>query len=84
MSKDMGKVSKIVDRNGSALSWTMADLIEYHDTLDKNEYPKGMCLFLDDRGCYDIDYTIAGLKHSECLALLDVIRADMINRMLDE
>lgn len=81
----MSSISSIVTRNKNALSWTVEDMLQ--DALadvQKGDVPnkKAIVIFLNtENGAYDVSHMQAGLRHSEIIPLLEIMKKSILEKM---
>ena len=75
-------VINLSDKNGSSMSWSAKDAIEY--MLSRIETTDKMLIIRLDNptsDVYDVEFAQAGLRTSECIALLEVIKTVFLEEM---
>lgn len=67
-----------------ALQDALRDLREHHGKRPEGMPDKALIVFLwDDNSAYGTRFYNAGMKSSECVALLEVMKARFVNMILD-
>lgn len=82
----MNKISYIANKTKSSFNWTPDQLLAEASKERKSGKLKGtrmLVISLDDakHGEYDVSFRIAGMRFSDCIALMEAVKAGMLEEM---
>ncbi|MCX8125534.1 MAG: hypothetical protein N3E40_00115 [Dehalococcoidia bacterium] len=73
----------MAERFSDGTKWTVREMLEYALTDCPDQFTKAVLILLDDRnGSYNTGYYQAGMRVSQMVGLLEIVKQQFIDTML--